>query len=130
MAYRIGNEKFWKDAAWGKTINDLKFRASYGKMGDDNIEAFLFFDGYNAYNGSYVMEDNKVTIGFAPGKCHLLLYHGSKPHFSMLELTLAFSTVKLQDLSTTLSEKEMDCRPRKMTSYCQVKLALTCLCII
>ena len=30
-------------------------------MGDDNIEAFLFFDGYNAYNGSYVMEDNKVT---------------------------------------------------------------------
>ena len=68
MAYRIGNEKFWKDAAWGKTINDLKFRASYGKMGDDNIEAFLFFDGYNAYNGSYVMEDNKVTIGFAPRK--------------------------------------------------------------
>jgi len=65
-AYRMSSEDYWKNLPWGSLVDNFKIRTSYGKMGDDNVTEYLFYDGYNAYQGKYVMEDGKVAVGFSP----------------------------------------------------------------
>ncbi|WP_418262482.1 SusC/RagA family TonB-linked outer membrane protein [Flavobacterium faecale] len=57
VGWRVSKENFLKNV---KTINDLKFRASYGIVGNDRINDFEFSDSYEPgaiYNG---------TTGYAP----------------------------------------------------------------
>ncbi|WP_250629668.1 SusC/RagA family TonB-linked outer membrane protein [Aureibaculum algae] len=64
MGWRITNEKFFKnligDNSW---LNDFKFRASYGELGDDDIGigAYDYLPGYN-YNRGTVILDGKPII--------------------------------------------------------------------
>ncbi|WP_162618713.1 TonB-dependent receptor [Pedobacter yulinensis] len=60
LGWRIGQEKFLKDS---RTIDDLKLRASYGKVGDDGGDAagganyiipFRYIPGYNYPSGNYI----------------------------------------------------------------------------
>ena len=44
--WRISEEKFWKDSRVN-FIDNLKFRVSYGKLGDDTAAAYQYISGYN-----------------------------------------------------------------------------------
>lgn len=46
VAWNVSEEKFWKNSSALSFIDQLKFRASYGKLGDDNTLYFQFLQGY------------------------------------------------------------------------------------
>jgi TonB-linked SusC/RagA family outer membrane protein len=53
LGWRISQENFWKNSSALSFINDLKLRASYGKVGDDSALAYQFLTGYRyPANGS------------------------------------------------------------------------------
>ncbi|MFA6084981.1 SusC/RagA family TonB-linked outer membrane protein [Mucilaginibacter sp.] len=53
LGWRISQEGFWKNSSALSFINDLKLRASYGKVGDDSALAYQFLTGYRyPSNGS------------------------------------------------------------------------------
>jgi len=62
--WRVSEEKFFKPLVSRKVLGDLKFRASYGKLGDDDIGigAYDYLPGYN-YNSSTVILDGNPVIG-------------------------------------------------------------------
>ncbi|MBC9797106.1 TonB-dependent receptor [Sinomicrobium sp. FJxs] len=66
--WRITDEKFMQNLLGENTVlNDLKFRASYGVLGDDNrdvtgLGAYDYLSGYN-YNTSQVILDGDVVVG-------------------------------------------------------------------
>jgi len=49
--WRISKEKFFENVSF---INDLKLRASYGELGNDNVGLYQFFDNYTL-NSQYVI---------------------------------------------------------------------------
>jgi len=44
FAWRVKNESFLKDVTW---INDLKFRASFGTIGNNRIQDYLYITSFN-----------------------------------------------------------------------------------
>lgn len=60
--WRVSNEGFFK--AWKNTVNDLKIRASWGKVGNSQIPAFAYL-GLIDVTGSYVIGD-QVVPGYTP----------------------------------------------------------------
>jgi len=60
--WRISNEGFFE--AWKNTVNDLKLRASWGKVGNSQIPAFAYL-GLIDVTGSYVIGD-QVVPGYTP----------------------------------------------------------------
>jgi len=52
MGYRISKENWFADNVKG--INDLKFRASWGQLGNDRTEPFQYYDNYG-FNNRYVV---------------------------------------------------------------------------
>ncbi len=68
VGWRISQEGFWQESSYLNKISDLKIRASYGLVGDDNVSGYSAFDymkGYNFKNGGSVI-DNSYTIGTVP----------------------------------------------------------------
>ncbi len=68
VGWRVTEEPFWKSLPLSNTLSDLKIRASYGILGDDNVSGYNAFDylsGYNYRNGGAVL-DNKYYIGAQP----------------------------------------------------------------
>jgi len=69
VAWRISEEAFWKNS--GKLddwVNDLKIRASYGMVGNDdtpNYNPFDYMAGYNYKQGGAVI-DGKYVLGTQP----------------------------------------------------------------
>jgi TonB-linked SusC/RagA family outer membrane protein len=61
--YRISKESWFHDKV--KFIDDLKIRASYGILGDDNIAPYQYIDNY-AFNNSVVL-DNGSGASPQPG---------------------------------------------------------------
>lgn len=60
--WRVSNEGFFE--AWKNTVNDLKIRASWGKVGNSQIPAFAYL-GLIDVTGSYVIGD-QVVPGYTP----------------------------------------------------------------
>lgn len=56
-AWRISNEAFMKDIHW---LNQLKLRASWGKLGNSGIPQFLYTSTYNTYTGNYAYGSGPV----------------------------------------------------------------------
>lgn len=56
--YRISEEDWFKSVTF---FDDLKIRASWGKLGNDNTDQFQFYDNYS-FNNRYVIGD-EVTTG-------------------------------------------------------------------
>ena len=48
--WRVSQEDFWDSSAISKVLYNLKVRASYGLLGDDNISGYNSFDYLNGYN--------------------------------------------------------------------------------
>ncbi|MBK5196132.1 MAG: SusC/RagA family TonB-linked outer membrane protein, partial [Proteiniphilum sp.] len=66
--WRISEENFWRESKLTNLFSDLKLRASYGLLGDDNVGGYNAFDylgGYTYKNGGSVI-DGKYTIGTVP----------------------------------------------------------------
>ncbi len=58
--YRISEEDWFKNSV--PFIDDLKFRASYGSLGNDNVGQFQFYNNYS-FNNQYVTGSNVITSG-------------------------------------------------------------------
>lgn len=68
VGWRISEEDFWRNSKLTDVFYDLKLRASYGLLGDDNVNGYNAFDymgGYTYKNGGSVI-DGKYTIGTVP----------------------------------------------------------------
>jgi TonB-linked SusC/RagA family outer membrane protein len=61
--WRISREPFFEGTAINNVIGDLKLRASYGKLGDDNvgIGPFDYIVGYNYPTGPSILDGNVVN---------------------------------------------------------------------
>ncbi|MGV3602479.1 MAG: SusC/RagA family TonB-linked outer membrane protein [Dyadobacter fermentans] len=58
--YRISQEDWFKNSV--RFIDDLKFRASYGTLGNDNVGQFQFYNNYSFVN-QYVLGNNVISPG-------------------------------------------------------------------
>lgn len=58
--YRISEEDWFKNSV--NFINDLKIRASYGSLGNDNVGQFQYYNNYSFVN-QYVLGSNVITPG-------------------------------------------------------------------
>ncbi|WP_246581387.1 SusC/RagA family TonB-linked outer membrane protein [Echinicola shivajiensis] len=56
--YRISEENWFRNNVG--FFDDLKIRASYGKLGNDNVGQFQYYDNYS-FNNRYVIGDEVVT---------------------------------------------------------------------
>lgn len=66
VGWRISEENFFRSLVGTRVLNELKFRGSYGKLGDDvlPLDMYAYLSGYN-YNASTVILDGKPVIGSA-----------------------------------------------------------------
>ena len=62
VAWNVSEEDFWKNSSALKFIDQLKLRASYGVLGDDNTLYFQFLQGYY-YPASVNVANNQVPPG-------------------------------------------------------------------
>lgn len=61
LGWRLSEESFMKNLL--PELDNLKFRASYAKVGDEgSFSAFQYLDGYE-YSGSYVLGGDGLTMG-------------------------------------------------------------------
>jgi TonB-linked SusC/RagA family outer membrane protein len=66
VGYRISKENWFQNSV--KFINDLKIRASYGSLGNDNVNGFQYFDNYVLVgNGFVASTPNSGTSVIQPG---------------------------------------------------------------
>ena len=68
VGWRISQESFWTTSGANRLFSDMKIRASYGMLGDDNVSGYAAFDympGYTYRQGGSVL-DNKYYIGAVP----------------------------------------------------------------
>ncbi|MBT30531.1 MAG: SusC/RagA family TonB-linked outer membrane protein [Thalassobius sp.] len=56
--WRISEEEWFSNSV--NFINDLKIRASYGQLGNDNVDPFQFYNNYS-FNNSYVIDGVAVS---------------------------------------------------------------------
>lgn len=56
--YRISEEDWFSSAV--PFFNDLKIRGSYGVLGNDNVDAFQYYDNYS-FNSTYVIGSDKTA---------------------------------------------------------------------
>jgi hypothetical protein len=52
VGWTVSKEDWFKDKR--KFFDDLKFRASYGSLGNDNVNGFQYFDNYVLVNNGFV----------------------------------------------------------------------------
>lgn len=62
--WRVSEEKFFKESSVGKWFTNLKLRASWGQMGDDNISGYGDFD----YLGGYTFNQGYAIIATNPSQ--------------------------------------------------------------
>jgi len=55
VGWRLSEESFFKNTRALSFVNNLKLRASYGKLGDDSSSSYQFLSGYNYPSGGYVV---------------------------------------------------------------------------
>ncbi|MET4082125.1 TonB-linked SusC/RagA family outer membrane protein [Pedobacter sp. UYP30] len=63
--WRITEEKFMKNLLGENSVlNDLKFRGSYGLLGDDRntVEPYAYLPGYNYNQGTAIIDGNSVIV--------------------------------------------------------------------
>lgn len=66
VGWRVSEEEWFKKRF--DFVNDLKLRASWGKLGNDRVDAFQYLSTYNMYNGAILGETPNITKGFIPGR--------------------------------------------------------------
>ncbi|MDD4592588.1 MAG: TonB-dependent receptor, partial [Parabacteroides sp.] len=64
--YRISEEKFFKDKF--RFVDELKFKASWGKLGNDRVDPFQYVSTFNLNDGAMFGLDPKREKGFTIGR--------------------------------------------------------------
>ena len=66
-AWRMSEETWWQEGSINNVWTNLKIRASYGQMGDDNVGSlypdFAYLEGYNYGSGKYLLSTDPVLGG-------------------------------------------------------------------
>lgn len=89
VGWRISEESFVKNTSSLSFINNLKLRASYGKMGDDGAAAYQFLTGYDYPNSGYIFNDNFINgLGFRGMPNYNLTWYTAKTANIGLDATL------------------------------------------
>jgi TonB-dependent starch-binding outer membrane protein SusC len=91
--YRISKEDWFKS----NIINDLKLRASYGTLGNDNVGLFQFYDNY-AIRGNYVLGTNNSS-SIIPGIDLTKLANSAITWEVAKKLDIGFNTTFLKNFS-------------------------------
>lgn len=60
VGWRISEENFWKESKLS-FIDNMKFRGSYGKLGDDSASSYQFITGYTYPSGG---DNNRLPGGY------------------------------------------------------------------
>ena len=69
-SWLASEESFMKSVT--NVINTLKFRASYGTLGNQNVNAYQYQTRYNSYNNAYAFNNTAVSgAGYALGNPNL-----------------------------------------------------------
>lgn len=63
--WRISEENFMKNVKW---VNELKLRASWGKLGNDRVFPFQYLSTYQMGDGAILGDKFEKGKGFAPGR--------------------------------------------------------------
>lgn len=61
VGWRLSEEEFWKESQMA-FVNNLKLRASYGKMGDDRASNYQFINGYLYPGGGFDGQGNSGSV--------------------------------------------------------------------
>ena len=61
VGWRLSEEAFMKNSKSLSMITNMKIRASYGMMGDDNASSYQFLSGYDYPSGGYVFGGEYVN---------------------------------------------------------------------
>ena len=61
VGWRLSEEPFMQNLISPDILNNLKFRGSYGKLGDDSATGFQYISGYNYPSGGYISGGNYVN---------------------------------------------------------------------
>ncbi len=61
LAWRVTNEKFMKNVDW---INDLKFRASFGTIGNNRIRDYLYITSFNNDGRFYYSINDTIRYAY------------------------------------------------------------------
>jgi TonB-linked SusC/RagA family outer membrane protein len=92
LGWRISEENFWKDSKFAKYFDDLKIRASYGVVGDDDVSGYSAYDylaGYNYNNGGTAL-DGKYVIGSVARGLPATTFTWMKSHILDIGIDYAF----------------------------------------
>ncbi|MGI6243385.1 MAG: SusC/RagA family TonB-linked outer membrane protein [Prevotella sp.] len=90
--WRISEENFWQDSKLKNIFDDLKIRASYGTVGDDNVDGYSAYDylsGYT-YNDGGTALDGKYIIGSVARGLPATTFTWMKAHFLDIGIDYAF----------------------------------------
>lgn len=66
--WRITSEPFMQDLLEGDVLTDVKIRASYGELGDDNpnnnpiVAPYAYLEGYNYNQGTAIIDGNALIV--------------------------------------------------------------------
>lgn len=63
--WRLSQENFMKNA---KSVDELKLRASWGKLGNDRVDPFQYLSTFTLGDGGVFGEDPTMNQGFYPGR--------------------------------------------------------------
>jgi len=63
--WRINKEKWFSESV--KFFDELKLRASYGSLGNDNVNAFQYYDNYTLIGNGFVAASPGGTANIQPG---------------------------------------------------------------
>lgn len=95
LGWRVSEEVFWKESKLGEIVNNFKFRASYGEVGDDSdrilTDSYAPFDylpGYNYNSGGAVLDGSYVAGTSTRG---------------LPNQTLSWMTAKILDIGVDMS---------------------------
>lgn len=66
VGWRFGQEKFIRDNT--DIVDDLKLRASWGKLGNDRVSSYQYLSTYSMSNGAILGVNPELNKGFAPGR--------------------------------------------------------------
>ncbi|MDR1982143.1 MAG: TonB-dependent receptor [Tannerellaceae bacterium] len=67
LGWRISEEKFFKQTQALLFVDNLKIRASYGRLGDDSASSYQYLTGYTYPSGGYVLGGNWTNAILSKG---------------------------------------------------------------
>lgn len=102
VGWRISEENFWRDSKISGIFSDLKLRASYGLLGDENTRGYNPFDYMSGYNYKRYRNNNGDWVGIASSVIDGAYTIGSQPR-GLPVTTLSWIKAKILDVGLDAS---------------------------